>query len=278
MTEDPATSPDPTPMTDPPSDAPAAAAPAAVPPARTVQPPTVTHEGTERMDASVSVVTTQLKIAIGVATVTLLAFVAWAFFAKVTTSTTLSGTVVPPSGFASVTAPAEGFISALNIKVGDTVAAGQVLGTLQFVNRSVDLTAPISGTVTEVIVGQDNDIGRGDVVAVLTPQGSTRAFLAFPDATAVESLVPGQQAVIQVPGCAPLTASVETVFGLPATRDEVSRQLGVPGLATAVMSSRIGFPVSIPVPASWCPDLELGAFGQATVTTGSIPAISLLAP
>ena len=245
---------------------------------RAVQPPSVTHEGTERMDASVSVVTTQLKIAIGVATVTLLAFVAWALFAKVTTSTTLTGTVVPPTGFTAVAAPAEGFISELDAKSGDAVSEGQVLGRLAVGGRLVDITSPISGTVAEVIVGKDSDIARGDVIVVLTPNGSSRALLAFPDAADVEPLVPGQSAVLQVPPCQPLTATVATVFALPATKDEVGRQLGVPGLASALMTDAIGFPVSIPVPDSWCPELELGAFGEATVTTGSTPAISFLIP
>src|SRR5690348_16638375 len=53
----------------------------------------------------------------------------------------------------TVSAPAAGTLSALNVKQGDTVTANQVLGsvtpapTSATASRSLDLTSPIDGTI-----------------------------------------------------------------------------------------------------------------------------------
>jgi multidrug efflux pump subunit AcrA (membrane-fusion protein) len=230
------------------------------------------------MDASVSVVTAPLRIAITVATVTLVAAIVWAFFAQVTTSTTLQGTVVPPSGFISVTTPDEGFLISVAVRPGDDVKAQQTIATFQARSGPMVLRAPVDGSVAEVLSGPNSDLSRGEVVAILGPDSNARAFLAFPNATDVESIVPGQKAVVTVPGCPTYTTEVQAVLGLPATEEQVGRQLGVPGLASTLMDGDVGFPVRLPVPNDWCPTLSLGAFGSATVTTGSVPAISFLRP
>lgn len=76
---------------------------------------------------------------------------------------------VSPSaaGSGTVTAPIPGKIILITVKVGDTVAAGQVLAVIEAMKMENNITCPINGTVKEILVAKDADVGTGDLIMVI---------------------------------------------------------------------------------------------------------------
>jgi len=54
-------------------------------------------------------------------------------------------------------------------EVGAQVAEGDELVILESMKMEIPVTAPIDGTVTELLVAPDDKVQEGDVVAVLEP-------------------------------------------------------------------------------------------------------------
>ena len=53
-------------------------------------------------------------------------------------------------------------------KVGDTVAAGDVLIILESMKMEMPLEAPVAGTVSEIRCKEAQAVGEGDVLVVLS--------------------------------------------------------------------------------------------------------------
>ncbi len=53
-------------------------------------------------------------------------------------------------------------------KVGDTVAAGDVLIILESMKMEMPLEAPVAGTVSEIRCKEAQPVGEGDVLVVLS--------------------------------------------------------------------------------------------------------------
>lgn len=71
------------------------------------------------------------------------------------------------AGSGAVTAPIPGKILLITVKVGDTVAAGQVLAVIEAMKMENNITSPIDGTVREIAVSKDADVGTGDLIMVI---------------------------------------------------------------------------------------------------------------
>jgi biotin carboxyl carrier protein len=71
------------------------------------------------------------------------------------------------AGSGTVTAPIPGKILLITVKVGDTVAAGQVLAVIEAMKMENNITCPIAGTVKEIAVSKDADVGTGDLIMVI---------------------------------------------------------------------------------------------------------------
>lgn len=68
----------------------------------------------------------------------------------------------------SVTAPMPGTILKVHITVGDTVAAGDVLLTLEAMKMENEISSPFSGTVKNVYVKEGQSVNTGDVLMVIS--------------------------------------------------------------------------------------------------------------
>ncbi len=66
-----------------------------------------------------------------------------------------------------VRASAPAMLVAIHVKPGDVVAVGQTLGLLEAMKMEVGFTAPIAGTVTEVLVRKGEQVAAGDVLLVI---------------------------------------------------------------------------------------------------------------
>ena len=67
----------------------------------------------------------------------------------------------------AVTAPMPGTILKVNVKVGDAVAAGNVLCVLEAMKMENEIMAPKSGTITQVAVQKGSSVNTGDALVFI---------------------------------------------------------------------------------------------------------------
>ena len=75
---------------------------------------------------------------------------------------------VTVSGGESVNAPMPGNILKVNVSVGQTVKAGQVLVVLEAMKMENEIMAPKAGTVAQVLVQKGSTVNTGDTMVVLS--------------------------------------------------------------------------------------------------------------
>ena len=75
------------------------------------------------------------------------------------------------AGSGVLRAPMHGALLSVDVKEGDTVEAGQRLGTLEAMKMQHPLRADVDGTVAEVRAGAGTQIASGDVILVVEPSG-----------------------------------------------------------------------------------------------------------
>jgi acetyl/propionyl-CoA carboxylase alpha subunit len=68
-----------------------------------------------------------------------------------------------------VRAGAPSMVVAIDVKVGDSVTAGQNLGLLEAMKMEIGFAAPVSGLVTEVRVIKGQQVGAGELLLVIDP-------------------------------------------------------------------------------------------------------------
>ncbi|WP_078993003.1 biotin/lipoyl-containing protein [Streptomyces sp. MMG1121] len=84
-----------------------------------------------------------------------------------------STNVVMPSLGESVT---EATVGSWQKKVGDTVVAGESLGSVYTDKAEVEIEAPVSGVLREIVVGENETAKVGDTLAVIgPPEASSRS-------------------------------------------------------------------------------------------------------
>lgn len=71
------------------------------------------------------------------------------------------------SAATTISAPMPGTILSVNIKVGDTVQAGQVLFILEAMKMENEIMAPAGGTVTAVAATKGASVNSGDMLCTL---------------------------------------------------------------------------------------------------------------
>ena len=64
---------------------------------------------------------------------------------------------VAPANGSAIVAPISGKIIAIHVKVGDRVSSEQVVIKLEAMKMENEITSPVSGTVTEIAVGEGTE-------------------------------------------------------------------------------------------------------------------------
>jgi 3-methylcrotonyl-CoA carboxylase alpha subunit len=80
-----------------------------------------------------------------------------------------TATAAAGAGDGVVKAPMHGRVLAVDVAVGDRVAAGQRLAVIEAMKMEHTLRAPFAGTVTEVPVGVGNQVVEGEEIMVIEP-------------------------------------------------------------------------------------------------------------
>ncbi|KAB1187943.1 MULTISPECIES: lipoyl domain-containing protein [Haloferax] len=63
----------------------------------------------------------------------------------------------------------EGYLANWFVREGSAVDEGEAIGEMQVEKVSIDVSAPTSGTVTELVVAEGGEFSRGDVLARIRP-------------------------------------------------------------------------------------------------------------
>jgi len=141
----------------------------------------------------------------------------------------------------NVSAPIAGTLTTLSVKQGDTVTAGQTIGTItgaptvsasgtQGSPASVDLTSPMSGTILQVPGVQGQAVAPGLAIAQVTNLNSLN-IIAYIDENAINNVQRGQSVDIHVDayGDTSFTGHVQQIvqaaageFSLLPTQDNAS--------------------------------------------------------
>lgn len=72
-----------------------------------------------------------------------------------------------PAGGESVTAPMPGIIVAIKVKIGDSVAKGQLVAVLEAMKMETEIFASNAGTITAVNMEKGAQVNLGDVIVSL---------------------------------------------------------------------------------------------------------------
>jgi multidrug efflux pump subunit AcrA (membrane-fusion protein) len=133
--------------------------------------------------------------------------VVWGIFGTIPTELNGQAILVNDAGFTNIVTNQSGVVTSLNIKSGDTVKAGQLIGTLKTADgNSLDLTSAEAGTVEEVLSQPATHLEAGASLASLVKPGAVKveAFVSLADG---KNLRPGMLAYLS-----PSTAS-STEYG-----------------------------------------------------------------
>ncbi len=68
---------------------------------------------------------------------------------------------------ADIVCPLPGLVATIHVSVGDTIAEGDPVVTLQSMKMEIPVTAESAGEVTEVTVAEGDEIDTGAVIARL---------------------------------------------------------------------------------------------------------------
>ncbi|TMC42560.1 MAG: HlyD family efflux transporter periplasmic adaptor subunit [Chloroflexi bacterium] len=108
----------------------------------------------------------------------------------------------------NVSAPAAGTLTTLDVKLGDTVTAGQTIGTITGAptasasgktgsSTSVDITSPMNGTIIQVPTVQGQGVAPGLPIATVTNL-NTITVTAYVDESAINNIQVGQSVDIKI--------------------------------------------------------------------------------
>lgn len=100
----------------------------------------------------------------------------------------------------NVSAPSAGTLASLSVKPGDSVTAGQTIGTITPVSSSassIPLTSPMNGTVLQVPAVQGQTVAPGLSLVALTDLNALNV-VAYVDENAINNVAVGQSVDIHV--------------------------------------------------------------------------------
>lgn len=109
----------------------------------------------------------------------------------------------------SVSAPMSGQLSAYTAKVGQTVTAGQVIGTITLpattsatgttstASKTMDITSPIDGTIVQATAVEGQNVNPGLTVAQVTNLGNL-TITAYVDENIINNVSQGQKVDVKI--------------------------------------------------------------------------------
>jgi len=70
----------------------------------------------------------------------------------------------------AITSPMQGMVLAIKVKVGDKVAAGDIVAVIEAMKMQNEIATPHGGTVQKILSFEGEVVTNGDVILVVSPQ------------------------------------------------------------------------------------------------------------
>ncbi len=215
--------------------------PEAAPPSTsesTLEPRPTRQAGSDRFDEAIVVTRTRAWIGLGCGLALILGIVAWAVTTNVGVTVKGPGIALVNGSIATIASPVTGTLQTMNVKVDDTVTAGEVIGTVaDLQNTASALIAPVSGRVLNVAgdIGSTVHFGA-DVVSITQESGPLliRMFVAPDDAQQADLAT---EAILSFPEQPDIHGQVTAIGKLPMTKEQAADSIGSPALANVLVHS-----------------------------------------
>jgi len=180
----------------------------------------------------------------------------WAVFGTLPQRLTADGVVVRGAEPTVVASTVAGSVTAIAVRAGDHVEAGEALGTVQDTTgagTAGTVTAPVAGTVARLLAVPGQPVVPGTPVAVLDPDGSPATVLLFVAAGATADLgrVAAGQRVDVLVGGAVVAGLVSGLDPYPPTDTDLLVWFGttdVAGADTAAATVQVALTDDLPAP------------------------------
>ncbi|MBN1179986.1 MAG: NHLP bacteriocin system secretion protein [Anaerolineae bacterium] len=173
-------------------------------------------------------------------TLLLLAALAWGVFGSLSVEVSGQGVLLTPGGVRDVVALASGQLLEIDVAVGDTVTAGQVVARVDDAGQATDVVSPYTGRVLELKAVEGGLVERGTPLLSLEPtDADTLEAVVYIPAAEGGEIRPGMGVMIapstvRQEAYGFLLGEVSTVSTFPASRAGMLRVLGSAELVDAL--------------------------------------------
>lgn len=156
----------------------------------------------DELDRPVALVDTRGWTALFVVMSVVLGAAIWAFTGSLPITMSAPGILTSAEGNRAVTTPAAGTIASALVQPGDQVSAGDPLLTVAGRNKTVTITAPLEGMVLTLDGALGQPVALGDAVATIQAGSADSALVAqvFVPAAEATSVRPGVKVLLEVEG------------------------------------------------------------------------------
>ncbi len=176
----------------------------------------------------------------------------WGLLGSVPATVTAQGMLVRAGGSEGVAAPVAGRVSAIAVRPGEAVTAGEVVATLYVSDSSTPLAvkSATAGRVLAVSVGNGDLVTLGTPLLTLEPAAGTLELALFVPLSEQPQIRPGMEVQVSPSGFGRdqygfLRGVVRTVGDFPATNAELQHTLGTAELARTFAAG--GAPIEVDV-------------------------------
>ena len=226
----------------------------------------------DRFDDAIVVTRTRAWIGLACCLALILGIVVWATTTKVGVTVKGSGIALVNGAIATVPSPASGTVQTMNVKVDDSVQAGQVIGSVaDFQNRASSLVAPVSGRVLNVAGDVGSTVREGaDVVSITQESGPllVRMFVTPEEAQEADLTT---EAILKFPEQPDVRGRVTAIGTLPMTKEQAADSIGSPALGNLLVNSSAVINITITPSADSlkAAKVDSGDVGDVTLVVGT---------
>lgn len=227
--------------------------------------------GVERFDEAIVVTRARAWVGLVACLILVVGLIVWAATATVESTIESPGVALEHGAIAIVRAAESGTISQLRVRVGEHVAATEVLADMVADDgTTLEIRAPIAGRVLSVSDAA-SPVARGDDAFTLVPESGRDVVRTLVTSTEAQVINSGTRVILRFPGAPEFEGRVSSVGAFPLPTNQVVDDIGGEPIAAEALRKdardRVDITISgldgarFPLPS--------GDIGQVTFIIGS---------
>lgn len=156
---------------------------------------------------------------------------AWMAFGQLPQEVRGDAVIVPIGGFIDVGRGEDGVLGELLVDPGDVVDAGEVVARLESDGGTVDIEAPVAGTIASILERVGGTTAPGQPILTMSSTEEDEVAVSFVPAGAGNNVKPGMRALVALATYpqaqyGTITGTVLEVSTLPVTTDRLDLLMG----------------------------------------------------